>query len=120
MLIYIIGLLPLIHQLKAKFPLLQQLWYADNAGAGSNFNVIRRHFQQLKEIRPNFGSYPESLKIILIVPQHNYETSQEAFNDLTFIVTIRYHYLGGFIGEDASSREWIWEKTKDWEEPITD
>jgi hypothetical protein len=41
MFIYGLGLLPLIRQLKAEFPIIQQIWYADNAGAGGKFNAIQ-------------------------------------------------------------------------------
>ena len=40
MFIYGISLLPLIRQLKAKFPMVQQPWYADDAGAGGKFDAI--------------------------------------------------------------------------------
>jgi hypothetical protein len=37
---YGIGILPLIGQLKAKFPQVEQPWYADDAGAGAKFDEI--------------------------------------------------------------------------------
>jgi hypothetical protein len=102
MFIYSIGLLPLIRQLKPEFPEVQQPWYADDVGAGGKFEAIRCQFVRLKEIRPNFGYYPESSKSILIVPQHNYDAALDYFSDLTFTVTTGLRYLGGFIGEDNS------------------
>jgi hypothetical protein len=45
MFIYGFDLLLLIRQLKAaEFPMVQQLWYADNAGAGGKFDTIWHHF----------------------------------------------------------------------------
>ena len=120
MFIYGIGLLPLIRQLKAEFPTVQQPWYADDAGAGGKFDAIRHHFERLQEIGPNFGYYPESSKSILIVPQHNYESALEYFQDLSFTVTTGSRYLGGFIGEDAPLREWLRSKTEDWEAAISE
>jgi hypothetical protein len=73
---YGIGILPLIGQLKAKFPQVEQPWYADDAGAGAKFNEIERFFRRLCEIGPLFGYYPEPTKSILIVRQHNLEEAR--------------------------------------------
>jgi hypothetical protein len=70
---YEIGILPLIRQLKAEFPQVEQPWYADDAGAGAKLDEIGRFFRQLREIGPLFGYYPEPTKSILIVRQHNLE-----------------------------------------------
>jgi hypothetical protein len=91
-----------------------------DVGAGGKFEAIRRQFVQLKEIRPNFGYYPESSKSILIVPQHNYDAALDYFSDLTFMVTTESRYLGGFIGDNNSAQEWIQEKMNDWEAAIAE
>jgi hypothetical protein len=41
---YRIGILPLIPQLKAEIPQVEQPWYADDAGAGARFDEIERFF----------------------------------------------------------------------------
>ena len=117
---YGIGMLPLIRQLKAEFPVVEQPWYADDAGAGGNFVEIRRFFLKLGEIGPRFGYFPEPSKSILVVREHNFEAAKLAFSDLGFKVTMGSRYLGGFIGEDSALREWIQEKTKFWEEAVAD
>jgi hypothetical protein len=73
---YGIGILPLIRQLKAEFPHVDQSWYADDAGAGAKFDKIERFFRRLCKIGPLFGYYPEPTKSILIVRQHNLEEAQ--------------------------------------------
>jgi hypothetical protein len=65
----------------------------DDVGAGGKFDALRCHFEGLKEIGPNFGYYPESSKIIIIVRQHNYASAQEAFQDLKFTITTSSHYF---------------------------
>jgi hypothetical protein len=67
------GILPLIRQLKAKFPQVEQPWYTDDAGAGAKADEIERFFPRLCEIGPLFGYYPEPTKSILIVQHHNLE-----------------------------------------------
>jgi hypothetical protein len=46
---YGIGILPLIPQLKADIPQVEQPWYADDAGAGARFDEIERFFCRLCE-----------------------------------------------------------------------
>ncbi len=84
---YGVGVLPLIHQLKAEFPAVEQPWYAEDAGAGGKFSEIRRIFSRLMEIGPNFGYHPEPSKSILVVPQHSLEAAQASFADMNFKIT---------------------------------
>jgi hypothetical protein len=42
---YRISILPLIRQLRAEFPQVEQPWYADDAGAGAKFDEIERFFR---------------------------------------------------------------------------
>jgi hypothetical protein len=117
---YGIGILLLIRILKAKFPAVEQPWYADDAGAGGKFDDIRRFFVKLLEIGPGYEYYPEPTKSILVVPQHSLEAAHIAFADFNFKVTTGSRYLGGFIGEDDALRSWLAEKTKNWEEAVAD
>ncbi len=114
MVAYGLGILPLIRYLKQKFPTVEQLWYADDAGAGGTFAAIRRQFLHLQEAGPIFGYFPEPSKSILVVPEHSLETAQLAFADLAFQVTTGHRYLGGFIGEPTARDEWLKGKLKYW------
>jgi hypothetical protein len=95
------GILPLIRQLKAELPQVEQPWHADDAGAGGEFEDIRRLFRRLKEIGPNYGYFPEPSKSILVVRQHDLEAAQNTFPDFEFKVTTGSRCLGGFVGEDS-------------------
>ncbi len=79
---YGIGILPLIRQLKAEFPQVEQPRYTDDAGAGEKFDEIERFFRQLCKIGPLFGYYPEPTKSILIMRQHNLKAARLGFPDL--------------------------------------
>jgi hypothetical protein len=114
------GILPLISQLKAELPQVEQPWHADDAGAGGKFEDIRRLFCRFKEIGPNYGYFPEPSNSILVVRQHNLEAAQNAFPDFGFEVTTGSRCLGGFVGEDSALQNWIREKTKFWEEAVAD
>jgi hypothetical protein len=117
---YGIGILQLIHVLKADFPAVEQPWYTDDARAGWKFEDIRRFFVKLQEIGPGYEYYPQPTKSILVVPQHSLEAVCIAFTDFNFKVTTGSRYLGSFIGEDDALRSWLLEKTKNWEEAVAD
>jgi hypothetical protein len=59
------GILPMIRQLKALYPDLNQPWYADDAGALGPFDDTIRMFTRLMEIGPDFGYFPNLCKCIL-------------------------------------------------------
>jgi hypothetical protein len=118
MFVYGMGLLPLIRVLKKSFPSLDQTWYADDAGAGGKFDLIKQHFRKLQEIGPYYGYYPEPSKSILIVPQKNLVAAQAAFKDFEFTITTGNRYLGGYIGEKESLVLWLREKVAYWTEAV--
>jgi hypothetical protein len=72
-----IGVLPLIRRLKRSHPNLFQPWYADDAGAGGKFSDIRAMFEELQEIGPAYGYFPEPTKSILVVPPAMVERATE-------------------------------------------
>ena len=69
--VYRIGILPLINNLKREISGVTQLWYAENAGYLVTFTRIDTYFYSLTCQGPGRGYYPELSKIILIVrPDH--------------------------------------------------
>jgi hypothetical protein len=117
---YGILLLPLIRQLKREIPEVSQPWYADDAGAGGNFDSLRRYFERLQEIGPSRGYFPEPSKSILVVLEHNREKAESSFHDLGFKVCNGSRYLGGYIGDSAAQQTWIEKKTKAWADSVTE
>jgi hypothetical protein len=55
MLGYALGMLPVTRQLKAKFPEVDQPWYADDAAAAAEFARILTMFERLLELGPGYG-----------------------------------------------------------------
>ena len=71
MIIYGIGLLPLIRELWDAHPRVTQPWYADDAGAWGTFKLILAHFRDLQAQGPPRGYFPEPTKRILVVALRN-------------------------------------------------
>jgi hypothetical protein len=57
---------------------VSQPWYAD-VRVGAGFTDILAFFERMKEIRPwYYGYYPEALKSITVICQHNLEVDFRA------------------------------------------
>ena len=67
MITYGIGILPLINNIKREIPVINQPWYADDAGALRNFVRIETYFNSLIRQCPVHGYYPKPSKSVLIV-----------------------------------------------------
>jgi hypothetical protein len=106
---YGILLLPLTRLLKEVYPAVDQPWYryADDTGAGAEFDGIQSYFERLQTEGPKFGYYPEPSKSIIVVKEHNRRAAEIYFADLGFTVVTGYRYLGGFIGEAHEQQDWI-------------
>ena len=68
---YGIGVLPLIRFLRRDHPQVTQLWYAEDAGAGGNFEAVMAHFRDLQLKGPARRYFPEPTKSILVVAEQN-------------------------------------------------
>jgi hypothetical protein len=66
-----IDILPLICLLNAEFPAVVQRWYANDAGAGGNFEEIHRFFHTVEEIGPSYDYFPEPWKGTMVIKRNN-------------------------------------------------
>ena len=107
MIAYGIRVLPLIRFLRKDHPQVLQPWYADDAGAGGNFEAVMAHFRDLQLKGPARGYFPNPTKSILVVSEQNVPQATEYFRGMGMkIVTVR-RYLGGFVGELWAERRWV-------------
>jgi hypothetical protein len=106
--------LPLIHQLKDEFPEVFQPWYVDDTGGGGNFQKIRRYFERLVELGPEYEYFLEPSKSIPAVRDHSKEAAKAYFEDLGFTIVTGAHYLGGFVGETLDQTIWVEKQAKQW------
>ena len=71
MIVYGIGVLPLIRELREAYPRVTQTWYGDDVGEGGTFTDVQAYFQDLQARGPAWGYYPEPTKSILVVTPGN-------------------------------------------------
>ena len=110
MIAYGIGVLPLIRVLRKDHTHVMQPWYADDAGAGGNFKAVMAHFRDLQMKGPARRYFPEPIKSISVVSEHNVPRATEYFRGMGMKIVTGRRYLGGFVGERGTERQWV--KTK--------
>ena len=73
MIVYGIGILPLIKNLKQAISDVTQPWYADNTGALGTLAILETYFDFLTRQVPGHGYHPKPNMSVLILLQVNIE-----------------------------------------------
>ena len=112
MIVYGIGVLPRIWELRNAHPRATQPWYADDTGAGGTFQQIQEHLWDLEVRVPACGYYPEPTKSILVVASGNVARAEEHFRGIGIRVVTENRYLEGYSGDAEAEKGWLWKKYK--------
>ena len=107
MISYVIGVLPLIHELQDAHPRVTQPCYADDVGAVGSFGNIIAHFKDIQVRRPPRGYFQETTKRILVVSPWNVDRAEELFWGMRLMMFTGRHYLGGLIGDQDAETTWL-------------
>ena len=118
MIVYGIGVLPLIRELWGDHPHVTQLCYSDDAGAGGKFIHILVYLWYLQVQGLPRGYYLVPTKIILVVAPRNLARSEELFRGMGIKVVTGHQYLGGFIGDSEAEKRWLAGKVTGWAESV--
>ena len=76
MIVYLIGILPLINNIKREIPDTTQPCYADDAGALDAFTRLETYFDSLTRKGPGRGYHPKTTNSVLIVRLENLEAGK--------------------------------------------
>ena len=118
MIAYDIRILPLIKKVKRYIPDITQPWYDDDAGYIVTFAIIQTYFNLLTHQGLWQRYYPEPSKSVLIVHPENLEAGKVFGAHHGFKVCKGARYLGGYIGDNKSKRNWLRERTLMWKNNI--
>ena len=113
MLMYSVAILPLIRFLCDKSKWYQN-WYADVSSCVGKFLDIKEWFLELANKGPGFGYFPEPSKSMLVVHPDYVSEAESAFEGLGIKVTTGCCFLGGFVGEEKESAEFVNRKIDEW------
>jgi len=113
MLLYAIGILPLI--LKTKDPeKWVQAWYADDSSCISDFHSVLEWFKMISQEGPKFGYFPEPSKCYLVVAPEFVEEAAKVFEGYAVNIVTGHKLLGGFIGDELETEKWLQQKINIW------
>ena len=105
---YAIATQPLIHRLHG---IAKQVSYADDSAAGSNLEGLRRWWDVLEGIGPNYGYFPNGSKTFIVVKPELVETANEIFQGTGISISTEVRrYLGGAIGTTSFCNQLIDQK----------
>ena len=80
---YALAIIPLIQRLP---DMVKQAWYVDDASACGAFHGLRIWWDQLSQLGPLYGYYPNAKKTWLVVKPKHLEQARKVFsyiNDIT-------------------------------------
>ena len=98
MILYSLGMLLLMLQLKAAVSIALQPWHANDAAVGGSFDELKKVFKLSMTMGPARGYFPETTKYILVVKPAMAERAKAHFYHLGFTVVTGTRYPGGSIG----------------------
>ena len=115
MLMYAIGVLPLIRPLNSNTWI--QSWYADDSSCIGKLENVKKWLEKLLIEGPKWGYYPEPEKSVLVIKE-NYNGDFSMFNELNIKVVHSQKFLGSIIGSNESKVSFIERKINCWIEDI--
>ena len=89
---------------------MQQCWYADDSAAGGSLLDLKRWWDLLQVLGPQYGYFPKSW---LVVKEDAVDTVREMFDGTDIHITTESHcYLGGVIGSEAFEQQFYNKRCK--------
>ena len=112
---YAIGIIPMLPRLKTDHENIEikekHVAYADDLGGAGKLEEMLKWWNNVKVFGPLIGYYPNAFKSWLVVKEKQFELAKEIFKNTNINVTTEGRkYLGGFIGNENITTEFIQNK----------
>ena len=121
MAMYGIGLKPLTDKLAESVDPRQckQVWYADDSTSAGKLTEMRKWWDTLCQVGPEYGYFPLPRKTILIVKEHEREKAIEIFSGTGVQITTEgERHMGAVIGSPQFKERYVTGKVKKWVQDI--
>ena len=113
MAMYAIAITPLISQLSSNE--VTQAWFADDATAGGDLSKLRRWWDHLARVGPDYGYFPNAAKTWLIVGEDKLEQATNIFHGTDIAITTNgRRHLGAALGTKSFVEEYVTQKVSEW------
>ena len=113
MAMYAVATVPLIEKIANDG--VKQTWYADDAAAGGDLVNIKKWWDDLQRLGPDYGYIPNPRKTQLLVKDHLLDAASDLFRETGITVCSEgTRYLGAAIGTDTFVKSFIQGKVGGW------
>ena len=117
--LYALSIQPLISCLQGASK-IKQCWFADDASGAGPVPEIKKWWDPLSAIGPDFGYYPNGKKCWIITKPDGEIMVEEAFKETAINVTVQgQRHLGAAIGSREYVKEYVNDKVTNWISKIT-
>ncbi len=97
MAMYAVATTPLIQRLSDDD--IKQIWFADDASAASRLIHIKKWWDMISKIGPEYGYYPNPNKTSIVVKEEHLEQAKNLFRETELTITSEgKRHLGSAIG----------------------
>ena len=130
MIMYAIALMPMIRQLMKPpeppeppgTPVPKQAWYADDSQAAGKLECLKKWWDVVNELGPDYGYHPKASKTILIVKREHLAKAKEVFENTQIKILDGgardedngHRDLGAAIGSSAFVEKHLKERVSEW------
>ncbi len=108
------AVLPLIRKLNVSQGNIIQNWYADDASAVGELELLRSWMLTLIQRGSAYGYSPEPHKSYLVVSPELKEQAEALFANLGISVVTGQHFLSSFVGDDPGKTTFVQRKVNQW------
>ena len=112
--LYALSIQPLITSLQVASS-VKQCWFADDASGAGSTTEIKKWWDLLSTLGPDFGYFPNDKKCWIIAEPAKEENVREVFKETSINVTVQgQKHLGAVLGSGEYLEEYVSEKVSNW------
>ena len=112
--LYALSIQPLITSLQVASS-VKECWFADDASEAGSTTEIKKWWDVLSTLGPDFGYFPNDKKCWIIAKPAKEENFREVFKETSINVTVQgQKHLGVAIGSREYLEEYVSEKVSNW------
>lgn len=117
--LYALSMQPLITGLQGACE-IKQCWFADDASGAGSVSDIKKWWDTLSTIGPDFGYFPKAKKCWVITKPDKEDLVKEAFKETAVNVTTQgQKHLGAAIGSREYVEDYVSDKVSNWISEVT-
>ena len=118
MVVYGLGMFPLIRELQKEYPGVTQPWYVDDSGVSGTLGGIRRNLDDLMVRGPPRSYLPYLTKSILVVYPWKVLRAEAVFGGCGIQIVTGSRYLGDFVASKLAQDHWLGGKVEGWQDSV--